>query len=131
MGFMEKEQYKDGLEAVKRSFSPEFRNRLDAVIQFHHLGEDTLDYVIDKFMGILSEQLESQGVDIKITKGARNWLAEHGYNRVMGARPMNRLIEQEIKKPLANELLFGKLSKGGKANVVKKRDKLVLEVLAA
>lgn len=120
---------KDSLEEIKRLFSPEFRNRLDAVILFKHLTEDILTCVTDKFISELEVQLEARNVSIVIPKKVRKWLSEHGYDRTMGARPMARLIENEIKKPLASELLFGKLAKGGKARVITSGEHLAIEII--
>jgi ATP-dependent Clp protease ATP-binding subunit ClpA len=101
------------MEAIKRLFTPEFRNRLDAVIQFNALDEKTIKNVVDKFILELESQLEEKGVSIEINEEARDWLAVHGYDKAMGARPMARVIKEQIKKPLAEELLFGKLEHGG------------------
>jgi len=119
----------DSMEEIKRIFSPEFRNRLDAVILFKHLTEEVVSCVTDKFISELEVQLEVRNVNIVISKSAKRWLSEHGYDRSMGARPMARLIEREIKKPLASELLFGKLINGGKARVIKTGDHLAIEVM--
>ncbi|MBL8656238.1 MAG: ATP-dependent Clp protease ATP-binding subunit ClpA [Altererythrobacter sp.] len=104
-------------EAVKRMFSPEFRNRLDAVVPFAYLGRETVGRVVDKFILQLELQLAEQNVDIQFDKDSRAWLAERGYDRLYGARPMARLIQEKIKQPLAEELLFGKLADGGEVQV--------------
>ena len=119
----------DSMEEIKRIFTPEFRNRLDAIILFKHLDKETLGCVTDKFISELEVQLEARNVDIEISDAVKAWLAEHGYDTVMGARPMGRLIEQEIKRPLAGELLFGKLVNGGKAKVVVEGDHLEINVV--
>ncbi len=113
IGFSQQNNSKDGLEVVKRQFSPEFRNRLDAIINFAPLDSRTIGLVVDKFLIELEEQLSSKGVSIQVEKAARDWLVERGYDKAMGARPMARLIQDQVKKPLADELLFGKLTHGG------------------
>ena len=113
IGFSMQDHASDVLEAVKRQFTPEFRNRLDAIINFTPLEIDTIGLIVVKFMMELDEQLGAKGVTFQIDKSARDWLIEQGYDKVMGARPMARLIQDHIKKPLADELLFGKLSHGG------------------
>ena len=114
MGFSTQDNGSDIFEAIKRQFTPEFRNRLDAVISFAPLDISTIGLVVDKFIMELDEQLSSKGVSLQIDPSVRAWLIEHGYDKVMGARPMARLIQEHIKKPLADELLFGKLSHGGR-----------------
>jgi len=117
IGFAEQDHATDGMEAIKKLFAPEFRNRLDAVIQFKALTPQTISHVVDKFVMELETQLEQKGVTIDIDSDAREWLAEHGYDAAMGARPMARVIKEYIKKPLAEELLFGKLEGGGYVHV--------------
>ena len=124
MGFSMQDNASDVLDAVKRQFSPEFRNRLDAIINFAPLEVETIGHVVDKFIMELEEQLSTKGVSMSIEKSARDWLIEHGYDKVMGARPMARLIQDHIKKPLADELLFGKLSQGGHVELRVKDGKL-------
>lgn len=124
IGFSLQDNSNDGLEVIKRQFSPEFRNRLDAVINFASLDEVTIGLVVDKFIMELEEQLINKGVTFKVDQPARAWLIEHGYDRAMGARPMARLIQENIKKPLADELLFGKLVKGGHVTINVKDGKL-------
>jgi ATP-dependent Clp protease ATP-binding subunit ClpA len=104
-------------EAVKRMFSPEFRNRLDAVVPFAYLGKETVGRVVDKFILQLELQLAEQNVHIQFDKESRAWLADKGYDKLYGARPMARLIQEKIKQPLAEELLFGKLADGGEVQV--------------
>ena len=113
IGFSVQDHSYDGLSVIKRQFSPEFRNRLDAIINFSPLSVETIGLIVDKFIMELEEQLISKGVTFRVEKGAREWLIEHGYEKTMGARPMARLIQENIKKPLAEELLFGKLANGG------------------
>lgn len=113
MGFSEQDNSQDAITAVNHLFTPEFRNRLDAIINFEALDPQTIGLVVDKFIIELEEQLDAKNVAIEVSTVAREWLIEHGYNKVMGARPMARLIQDKIKKPLADELLFGKLTNGG------------------
>ncbi|WP_165482780.1 ATP-dependent Clp protease ATP-binding subunit ClpA [Legionella gresilensis] len=124
IGFSFQDNSSDGLEVIKKQFSPEFRNRLDAIINFASLDTDTVGLIVDKFIMELDEQLSNKGVTFKVDKAARDWLIEHGYDRTMGARPMARLIQEQIKKPLADELLFGKLMKGGHVVIRVKDGKL-------
>jgi ATP-dependent Clp protease ATP-binding subunit ClpA len=126
MGFVEQGYQNDSSDAVKRFFSPEFRNRLDAMIQFNHLTAMVLEQVVDKFINELKVLLEAKGVHIEITKSAKIWLAQHGYDIKMGARPMARLIQEQIKKPLAEKLLFGELSSGGTVTIATDNEDLVL-----
>ena len=113
IGFTQQDHSSDAMEAIRRLFTPEFRNRLDAIVQFNRLDPTVITQVVDKFIFELEAQLQEQQVTIEIDESARLWLAEHGYDPKMGARPMARIIQQYIKKPLAEELLFGKLSDGG------------------
>ena len=117
IGFAEQDNSSDGIEVIKRHFSPEFRNRLDAIIQFKPLDSRTIVSVVDKFIMELETQLEEKGVTIDLDDEARAWLAEHGFEPSMGARPMARVIKENIKKPLAEELLFGVLEGGGRVQV--------------
>ena len=118
-------------EAVKQMFTPEFRNRLDAIVPFGYLGKDTIARVVDKFIIQLELQLAEQNVDIQFDDDAKAWLGEKGYDRLYGARPMGRLIQEKIKQPLAEELLFGKLSDGGEVNVTLKDGKPHFELTPA
>ncbi|KZY54436.1 ATP-dependent Clp protease ATP-binding subunit ClpA [Erythrobacter sp. HI0063] len=118
-------------EAVKRMFTPEFRNRLDAIVPFAYLGKDTVARVVDKFILQLELQLSEQNVDIQFDKDSRDWLADKGYDRLYGARPMGRLIQDKIKQPLAEELLFGKLADGGEVHVTIKDGKPSFELTPA
>ncbi|MAS84490.1 MAG: ATP-dependent Clp protease ATP-binding subunit ClpA [Erythrobacteraceae bacterium] len=118
-------------EAVKRMFTPEFRNRLDAIVPFGYLGKDTIARVVDKFIIQLELQLADQNVDIQFDDEAKAWMGEKGYDRLYGARPMGRLIQEKIKQPLAEELLFGKLADGGEVNVTLKDGKPHFELTPA
>ena len=113
-------------EALKRLFTPEFRNRLDAVITFGGLTPEIIDRVVEKFILQLEIQLSDRNVSIEISKGARDWLAERGFDADFGARPLARVISEHVKKPMAEELLFGKLAKGGtvKIGLDTKKDEL-------
>jgi len=113
IGFTQQDHSSDAMEAIRRLFTPEFRNRLDAIVQFNSLDPTVITQVVDKFIFELEAQLQDQQVTIEVDESARLWLAEHGYDPKMGARPMARIIQQHIKKPLAEELLFGKLANGG------------------
>lgn len=127
IGFSMQDNSNDGLEAIKKQFSPEFRNRLDAIINFSALDVQTIGLVVDKFIMELEEQLSNKGVSFTVDKSAREWLIENGYNKTMGARPMARLIQDNIKKPLAEELLFGKLSNGGHVTLILRDGKLYFD----
>ncbi|MBX9898823.1 MAG: ATP-dependent Clp protease ATP-binding subunit ClpA [Qipengyuania sp.] len=118
-------------EAVKRMFSPEFRNRLDAVVPFAYLGKETVGRVVDKFILQLELQLAEQNVHIQFDKESRAWLADKGYDKLYGARPMARLIQEKIKQPLAEELLFGKLADGGEVQVGIREGKPAFELAPA
>lgn len=127
IGFTEQDNTSDGMEAIKRLFTPEFRNRLDAIVQFGSLDEKTIGHVVDKFLIELEAQLEEKKVTLEVDSSARFWLAEHGYDPKMGARAMGRLIKEHIKKPLAEELLFGRLAEGGVVHVHEENGKIVLD----
>jgi ATP-dependent Clp protease ATP-binding subunit ClpA len=113
IGFTHQDHTTDGMEAIKKMFTPEFRNRLDSIVQFSALTLDVIKTVVDKFLMELQTQLDTKHVTLEITDDAREWLAIHGYDVKMGARPMARLIQEKLKKPLAEEILFGALSHGG------------------
>lgn len=117
-------------EAIKRLFTPEFRNRLDAVIPFAALSSEVINRVVDKFVAQLEGQLADRNVTVALTDEARAWLAERGYDKLYGARPLSRVIQEHIKKPLADELLFGQLAKGGHVLVKVVDDKLAFEFTA-
>jgi ATP-dependent Clp protease ATP-binding subunit ClpA len=116
---------------IKRLFSPEFRNRLDATVSFAPLEEETIAHVVDKFIIQLEAQLADRKIMFELSKGANTWLAKRGYDRQFGARPLSRTIQEYIKKPIAEEILFGKLKKGGlvKVGVDIKKDALTFEIL--
>jgi ATP-dependent Clp protease ATP-binding subunit ClpA len=117
IGFVVADNAPDGMEAIRRMFSPEFRNRLDAVVQFDALDEATINRVVDKLLVEVETQLEQKNVALHVDEAARAWIARRGYDPKMGARPMARVIQEHIKRPLAEELLFGRLEKGGHAFV--------------
>jgi len=117
IGFMHADNASDGMEAIKRLFTPEFRNRLDAIIQFAPLDKATIERVVDKLIIEVEMQLEQKGVTLTIDDASRSWIAEKGYDPKMGARPMARIIQEHIKRPLAEELLFGTLVGGGQVLV--------------
>lgn len=130
MGFTFQERDEDNLEAIKKTFSPEFRNRLDGVIWFRHLTPAILASVVDKFIVELQSQLDAKGVSLEVDADARAWLAEKGYDRAMGARPMARVIRENIKRALAEELLFGRLANGGGVRVGVDKNELSFEISA-
>ena len=127
IGFERDEREGDDTEAINRLFTPEFRNRLDAIIGFDHLSLEIVSQIVDKFIIQLEQQLADRRVTIELSDGARDWLAVKGYDRLYGARPLARVIQEYIKKPLANELLFGRLAKGGLVRVTTKGDELDLD----
>ncbi len=116
------------MEALKKLFTPEFRNRLDSIVQFQPLGTEEIASVVDKFIFELEGQLEERKVAMIVTDEAKVWLAEKGYDPQMGARPMTRVIQEQIKRPLAEELLFGRLKDGGKVTVKKAGDGLAFDI---
>ncbi|ATG00473.1 MULTISPECIES: ATP-dependent Clp protease ATP-binding subunit ClpA [Gammaproteobacteria] len=117
IGLIHQDNSTDAMEEIKKIFTPEFRNRLDNIIWFDHLSTEVIHQVVDKFIVELQVQLDQKGVSLEVSQEARNWLAEKGYDRAMGARPMARAIQDNLKKPLANELLFGSLVDGGQVTV--------------
>ena len=127
IGFTHQDHSGDSMEAVRRMFTPEFRNRLDATVQFSPLSPKTISHVVDKFIIELEGQLEEKRVTLAVDEEARRWLAEHGFDQAMGARPMARTIQEHIKRPLAEELLFGRLEGGGHVKVGCGDDGLTLE----
>ncbi len=129
VGFTKQDHHADGMEIIKRSFTPEFRNRLDGIIQFEPLDHKTVLHVVDKFVAQLEAQLELKKIEIQVEKSAKDWIAERGYDVKMGARPMERVIQEYIKKPLAEEILFGRLENGGKVNVRANNDEIEIEYL--
>ncbi|MEQ8395282.1 ATP-dependent Clp protease ATP-binding subunit ClpA [Thalassobaculum sp.] len=128
IGFGRSVREGDDTEAINRMFTPEFRNRLDAIVGFKALSPETIDRVVDKFVMQLEAQLADRGVSIELTQAARGWLAKRGYDRLYGARPLARVIQEHVKKPLAEELLFGKLVKGGLVRVDMVDDGLVFDI---
>ena len=124
MGFKEQDHSSDGAKAIEKKFSPEFRNRLDAVVQFKALSRDAVYLIVEKILAELQGRLKSN-VLLNVDPNARNWLADHGYDKLMGARPMDRLVKDVLKKPLADELLFGELSvHGGRVSVTVDKNEL-------
>jgi len=128
IGFNEQDHSLDYEGELKKIFTPEFRNRLSEIIYFNSLSEEVVVFVVNKFLFELEDTLESQNVSLVISDAARKWFATNGYDAQMGARPMARLIEKEIRKPLADELLFGKLIDGGSVKVGVKKDKITLAI---
>ena len=122
MGFNTQDHTSDGTEIIKKTFSPEFRNRLDAIIPFNPLDIDVIKTVVDKFLVELQAQLDEKKVQLEVSEQARDWIADKGYDRTMGARPMQRLIQEKIKKPLAEEILFGQFSSRGGVVYVDQED---------
>jgi ATP-dependent Clp protease ATP-binding subunit ClpA len=131
IGFGRETRMGEDDEAIKRLFTPEFRNRLDATIGFAGLTPEIVGRVVEKFLMQLEAQLADRNVTIEASSAAKEWLAERGYDRLYGARPLARVIQEYIKKPLAEELLFGKLVKGGSVKVTMKDDKLAFEIIEA
>ena len=127
IGFVEQNHATDAMEVIRKSFSPEFRNRLDAVVQFGGLDFDHILRVVDKFIIELETQLQEKHVALSVEPEARRWLAQNGFDPQMGARPMARVIQDQVKRPLADELLFGKLVNGGRVTVVVRDGKLAVE----
>ncbi|MEX9214528.1 MULTISPECIES: ATP-dependent Clp protease ATP-binding subunit ClpA [Providencia] len=117
IGFAEQDNSTDAMSEIKKAFSPEFRNRLDGIIWFNSLTPEIITQVVDKFIVELQVQLDEKGVSIEVSAAARRWLCEKGYDKAMGARPMARTIQDNLKKPLANELLFGSLTNGGSVSI--------------
>jgi ATP-dependent Clp protease ATP-binding subunit ClpA len=128
IGFTQADNASDGMEAIRRLFSPEFRNRLDAIIQFSPLDTATIERVVDKLIVEVESQLEQKGVQIALDDAARRWIAQKGYDPKMGARPMARIIQEHIKRPLAEELLFGQLTGGGVVRISVSKDGSKLEL---
>jgi ATP-dependent Clp protease ATP-binding subunit ClpA len=129
IGFTQQDHSTDAMEVIRR-FTPEFRNRLDAVVQFQALGFDHILRVVDKFLIELEMLLQEKHVSLSATPAARDWLAQHGFDPLMGARPMARLIQDKVKRPLADELLFGKLINGGRVSIDVRDGELVVETQA-
>ncbi|KAA8984404.1 MULTISPECIES: ATP-dependent Clp protease ATP-binding subunit ClpA [Gammaproteobacteria] len=128
IGFANQDHSTDGMEIINKTFTPEFRNRLDGIIQFRSLSPEIISHVVDKFLTELQAQLDEKQVVLHVDDEAKLWLAQHGYDENMGARPMGRLIQEKIKKGLAEEILFGRLSKnGGDVSIHVKDDDLAFE----
>jgi ATP-dependent Clp protease ATP-binding subunit ClpA len=128
IGFTLQDHASDASEAIKRTFSPEFRNRLDATIQFKALDPATIGHVVDKFLVELESQLDGKKVTLEVDQLARAWLAKRGYDPQMGARPMGRLIKDKLKRALAEELLFGRLTGGGHVSVTVRDDDIAVDI---
>ncbi|MCU5775000.1 ATP-dependent Clp protease ATP-binding subunit ClpA [Erwiniaceae bacterium BAC15a-03b] len=133
IGLIHQDNSTDAMEEIKKMFSPEFRNRLDNIIWFKHLSAEVIHQVVDKFIVELQAQLDPKGVSLEVSDEARAWLAEKGYDKAMGARPMARTVQESLKKPLANELLFGSLVDGGSVSVAldKENNQLTYEFVSA
>ncbi|HCG71150.1 MAG TPA: ATP-dependent Clp protease ATP-binding subunit ClpA, partial [Gammaproteobacteria bacterium] len=131
IGFAEQDNSTDGMEVIRRMFTPEFRNRLDAIVQFSTLNIEVVKTVVDKFLTELQAQLDEKRVSLEVDDAAREWLAREGYDEKMGARPMQRLIQEKIKRQLAEDLLFGDLTSGGTVRVSIADNELSIDVLAA
>ncbi|OZB05918.1 MAG: ATP-dependent Clp protease ATP-binding subunit ClpA [Idiomarina sp. 34-48-12] len=128
IGFQQQDHAPDAMAEINRTFSPEFRNRLDGIVWFNHLNQEVIEQVVDKFICELQAQLDKKHVSLELEPAAIRWLAEKGYDKAMGARPMARVIQEHLKKPLANEILFGKLAHGGAVNVSVAKDQLELKI---
>ena len=127
IGLIQQDHSHDAMAEIKKVFTPEFRNRLDNIIWFNSLDETVIHQVVDKFIVELQVQLDARGVSMEVSQDARHWLAHKGYDKTMGARPMGRVIQEKLKKPLANELLFGSLVNGGTVKVTLVKDELKFE----
>ena len=130
VGFEREMRVGEDSEAINKMFTPEFRNRLDAIVPFKALKQETVSKVVDKFMAQLEAQLTEKNVTIQLTDKARDYLAKEGYDPAMGARPLSRVIQEQIKKPLAEELLFGELVDGGIVKIDVKNDELSFKIEA-
>jgi ATP-dependent Clp protease ATP-binding subunit ClpA len=128
IGFKQQDHSTDAMSEINKVFSPEFRNRLDGIIWFNHLDPDVILQVVDKFIIELQAQLDAKGVSLEVSAEARAHLAELGYDKSMGARPMARVIQEKLKKELANELLFGDLSNGGYVTIDLKDDEFTFKI---
>lgn len=126
LGFGQEQRSGEDDDAIQRTFSPEFRNRLDAIIPFAALNLQTMERIVNKFVSELEKQLKERDISLSISKTGKKWLQDHGFNPLYGARPLARTIDEHVKKPLADQILFGKLQKGGIVSVDVKDDQLVL-----
>jgi len=124
VGFTQQDHSVDDLKEIERLFTPEFRNRLDSIVRFSPLGKDVISKIVDKELLQIEGQLLNKNVTLRINKQAREWLADNGYDEKMGARPLGRLMQEEIKRGLADELLFGELMNGGEVDISVKDGKL-------
>ncbi|MES2663259.1 MAG: ATP-dependent Clp protease ATP-binding subunit ClpA [Pseudomonadota bacterium] len=131
IGFSHQDHTTDGMESIRKTFSPEFRNRLDAIVQFKSLDIQIVEGVVDKFLSQVSKQLADKKVELKVSDAAKHWLAVRGYDEKMGARPMARVIQDQIKKPLAERILFGDLNQGGKVEIDLEDDALTFALAEA
>jgi ATP-dependent Clp protease ATP-binding subunit ClpA len=131
MGFTKQDHATDDTIAIQKLFTPEFRNRLDSIVRFNSLSRDVLTKVVDKELLEVENQLLEKNVQLQVDSKAREWIAEHGYDKTMGARPLARLIQSEVKRALADELLFGKLQKGGIVAISVKDDELDFQIKPA
>jgi ATP-dependent Clp protease ATP-binding subunit ClpA len=129
-GFTRQKREGDDTDAINKMFAPEFRNRLDSIITFNHLTPEIIAKVVEKFVLQLEAQLADRDVTIELSDEASKWLIDHGYDEQMGARPMSRVIQEHIKKPLADEVLFGKLKSGGHVKVILVREESGIQKLA-
>lgn len=127
IGLIQQDHSTDAMAAIKKVFTPEFRNRLDNIIWFEHLSKDVISLVVEKFIVELQVQLDARGVSMEVSQDAKEWLADKGYDKSMGARPMARVIQENLKKPMANELLFGELVDGGTVRVKLNKGELAFE----
>jgi len=126
-GFGRSTEVSQGLKEVERFFSPEFRNRLSEIVTFHRLNHETMMRIVDKFIHQLCLQLEARKVTVSLSDAAREWLAKEGFDEIFGARPLSRLIQTRVRQPMAEELLFGKLSEGGSVTVDESDGKLLFD----
>ena len=117
IGFSQEDRYNDGDEALTNFFAPEFRNRLDGIIKFNKLGRSSMELIVDKFIKELNDLIADRNVTVTVTDEGRNLLMNKGFNPMMGARPLSRIIDTEIKKPMSREMLFGLLKNGGRVEV--------------
>src|SRR5690606_10538394 len=131
IGFTSQDHSTDAMEVIRRMFTPEFRNRLDSIIQFAPLDTAVIRTVVDKFLIELQTQLDDKKVTLHVDDAAIDWFVEHGYDRSMGARPMLRLVQNKIKRPLAEDILFGRLVQGGDVHVGVVHGDIHLEISAA